>query len=225
MQQELAGLEDLLWKEHYNKSHYEGGWSTLQLRSINGLPENNSAIQSKTLPKGVKYEDTELLESCPYIKEVLDFFKIEKTAVRLMKLSAGASIKPHTDHDLNFEEGEVRLHVPVTTSSQVRFFLEDEQIPMLEGSCWYLNLSLKHSVINDSDKDRVHLVIDGVVNDWLRNYFSDESHHKVILQPSISKVQILEDKIKIIKQLRLMKTAVADQLADEMEAQLKPTND
>ena len=40
---------------------------------------------------------------------------------------------------------------------------------MREGECWYLRLSEPHRVINDGDTDRVHLVIDAIVDDWMRN--------------------------------------------------------
>jgi hypothetical protein len=35
------------------------------------------------------------------------------------------------------------------------------------GSCWYLRLADPHSVINGGDTDRVHMVIDATVNDWI----------------------------------------------------------
>jgi len=38
---------------------------------------------------------------------------------------------------------------------------------MAPGSVWYLRLADPHSVVNDGDIDRVHLVIDAEMNDWL----------------------------------------------------------
>lgn len=222
MKQELAGLETGLWKDHYNRNNYEGSWSTIQLRSVNGLLENNTAIQASALQGEHAFKDTPLLHHCPYIKEVIGFFQMEKTAVRLMKLDAGAVIKPHSDHSLNFEEGEVRIHIPVITDPQVKFFLEEEQIPMQEGSCWYLNLSLQHSVNNESNIDRVHLVIDGIVNDWLKEYFNNDQHHKIEMEgPPAETEYNREDKLKIIAQLRSMGTETGDKLADEMQASLQ----
>jgi hypothetical protein len=40
---------------------------------------------------------------------------------------------------------------------------------MNEGEGWYLNLSLPHRVENNGTTDRVHLVIDYVVNEWMRS--------------------------------------------------------
>jgi hypothetical protein len=39
---------------------------------------------------------------------------------------------------------------------------------MAPGECWYNDFTELHSVHNDGDGDRVHLTIDCVVNDWLR---------------------------------------------------------
>ncbi len=42
---------------------------------------------------------------------------------------------------------------------------------MAAGSRWYLRLSDLHSVANRGPVDRVHLVIDAVVNDWIATLF------------------------------------------------------
>jgi hypothetical protein len=34
------------------------------------------------------------------------------------------------------------------------------------GECWYINANLPHSVSNLGGTDRIHLVMDWVVNDW-----------------------------------------------------------
>jgi hypothetical protein len=55
----------------------------------------------------------------------------------------------------------------------VRFFLQGRQVPMAVGEAWYLNVNLPHSVENTGDSDRVHLVIDAIVNDWVRGLIAD----------------------------------------------------
>ena len=46
---------------------------------------------------------------------------------------------------------------------------------MKEGECWYLDLSLPHWVENHGKTDRIHLVIDCLVNDWLRELILNEA--------------------------------------------------
>src|SRR5215218_5564073 len=174
MQAELAMLNTSVWMQHYNKSMYDGGWSVLPLRSINGSLNNIISIHNDASLERV-YSNTALLQHCPYLQSVIDYFECEKTSVRLMKLEPRALIKPHSDHELSFEEGEARFHITVKTNPGVIFLLENERVIMQEGECWYLNLSLKHSVRNESDTERVHLVIDIRVNEWIKQLFDNEA--------------------------------------------------
>jgi mannose-6-phosphate isomerase-like protein (cupin superfamily) len=219
MQQEVSRLEAEFWKPHYNEKHYQGSWTTLPLRSINGSTDNHISIQESSLQKEMAYKDTFLLDNCNYLQTVINFFECEKMSVRLMKLDAGAIIKEHTDYAMSFEEGEARFHIPVVSNAGVVFFIEDEKIPMKEGECWYLNLSLKHRVNNFGDSGRIHLVIDCKVNDWITNLLNEGAELKQEISEKQDGVTYsASDKIKIIQQLRLMGTPVADKLADTMEA-------
>ena len=218
MQQEMHTIETALWKPHYNEKHYEGSWTILPLRSINGSEENNISIHSSSLQQNMAYKDTRLLGGCSYLQSVIGFFECEKMSVRLMNLDAGAIIKEHTDHEMSLEEGEARFHIPIQTNSGVDFFSEDEKLPMKEGECWYVNLSLKHRVNNFGDTSRVHLVIDCKVNGWINNLINKEAAlRQDVSEKQEDKDYTAADKIKIIQELRLMGTHVADELADKME--------
>lgn len=220
MQEELASLEEGWWKKHYNKAHYEGEWKVLPLRSIDGREENVISVHAAA---GVhEWKDTPLLERCSYLQSVLSFFETQKNAVRLMKLEAGGVIKEHCDLDLNFEEGEVRLHIPIITNSQVEFYLQEERVIMQEGECWYLNLSLPHKVKNAGATARTHLVIDCRVNDWVKTLFEKPSAcYKAIDNTQLEKKYSGEEQLKIIAQLKLMNTATSLHLATKMEKEMK----
>jgi hypothetical protein len=114
------------------------------------------------------FADTPMLAACPYFRQVLDTFAAPLRAVRLMRLTAGSVIKEHTDHELSFEDGTVRIHVPVVTNAEVEFYLNRSRVVLEVGSSWYLRLSDPHSVANRGTADRVHMVIDAEVNDWVR---------------------------------------------------------
>jgi mannose-6-phosphate isomerase-like protein (cupin superfamily) len=218
MQAEAGNLISTAWREHYNKKHYEGGWSILPLRSIGGSLDNTYSIHFSANEK-IVYQDTLLLAGCEYFKKVLDFFQCEKTSVRLMKLEAGAIIKEHSDQEMSFEEGEVRFHIPVHTNQRVEFYIMDEKVPMKEGECWYLNLSLKHRVSNLGNTDRIHLVIDCRVNDWVKDMFNNVLLKKEISEEELRPHYSPEEKLRIIQQLRLMNTDIGNELADKMESE------
>lgn len=216
MQKELMHLSGGNWKAHYNTSHYEGDWSILPLRSINGSIDNTIAIHASA--SNLLYADTILLNHCPYIQSVIASFNCEKTSVRLMKLNAGALIKEHTDLDMNIEAGEARFHIPVQTNSDVAFYIMEDLIPMQEGECWYLNLSLPHKVHNRSNTDRIHLVIDVIVNDWVTNLLNQPGLKRKDIENIQEKTLGEEDHKKIIAELRYQNTTTSLQLADKMES-------
>jgi len=165
MRRDLAGLESSDWIDHFVPQNYEGTWSVLPFRAPAGARHPIQTIYSD--PSCDTFVDTPLLARCPYFSQMLAAFQCPLHAVRLMRLTPGSTIKPHADHDLAAELGRVRLHVPVATNPDVDFRLNGEPIVMDEGECWYVRLSDTHSVANRGRTDRVHLVIDALVNPWL----------------------------------------------------------
>jgi hypothetical protein len=112
-----------------------------------------------------------VLEQCPYIREVLSTFHCPLKVVRLLRLAAGSQILEHSDYCLSYEDGEVRVHIPVQTNPQVEFAVDGRALPLAEGECWYINFNLKHRIHNRGLTDRIHLVIDCKINPWLEAMF------------------------------------------------------
>jgi hypothetical protein len=211
MQAEMLHPDKTAWKPHYQKLHYEGDWSAVPLRSVNGDAEN-IFISPEGNPE---YKDTVFLDNCIYFKEVLSTFKCPLLAVRLLKLNAGAIIKEHKDTELCYEKGEIRIHIPVITNDEVEFYLDKEKMNLKEGECWYMNFNLPHAVNNKSKVDRIHLVIDTVVNDWVKELFSLPAVNKKEMdEPGFDK----DTKQQIISRLRELNTETANRMADEIEA-------
>lgn len=217
MQAELNLLGNHLWALHFQVKHYAGEWSAIPLRSINGDLENKfiSPVEDASL-----YKDTELLNRCPYFQEVLAYFKCPLMAARLLKLTPGTQVHEHRDYDLCFEEGLARFHIPVLTNPDIEFILQGEPMQLKEGECWYMNFNLPHSLHNKSNSDRVHLVIDAVVNDWMRELFAQPGiKNKKETEPAPRHSR--EEQNEIIAHLRKMNTEISNKLADEMESQLR----
>jgi len=153
------------WIDHLVKSNYEGDWSVLPLRITAGATHPVMMIYAD--PTAVRFEDAPALARMPYFRHVLAQFACPLQTVRLMRLTPGSHIREHRDHDLAAEQGAARLHVPITTSPDVAFLLNGSRVEMEPGSAWYLRLADPHSVVNRGQADRIHLVIDCVVDDWL----------------------------------------------------------
>jgi hypothetical protein len=168
LQRDLAALDAGAWVPHFNKPYYQGDWSGAPLRSVGGRAGWLYPDPAAQTP----YADTELLARCPAFGEVLAALPFEHQAVRLLRLAPGSRIREHTDYNQSYEDGEIRLHIPIRTNPDVDFFLAGERVVMREGECWYMNFNLPHRVENRGASERVHLVVDGFVNDWVRAIFA-----------------------------------------------------
>ena len=156
------------WISHFNTPIYQGDWSGIALRAVKG---GHSLLYPDPLATE-GFIETEMMRRCLCVPSVLSAFRCELTTVRFLKLGAGAWIRPHRDYQLGIEDGEIRIHIPVATNPRVEFVLNDRQVEMKEGEAWYLNFNLQHSVRNGGTTDRIHLVVDCVVNDWILSFFN-----------------------------------------------------
>lgn len=160
MRNELAALET--WEPHFNQAYYQGEWSGVALRS-------NSAHLPLFVDPKAEFRPTAAAARVPYIAECLQQFRCELRSARLLKLTPGSTIAEHSDAGVSLEHAEARLHVPVITNDAAEFVVGGESVVMRPGECWYINISLPHRAANRGTTDRIHLVVDVLVNDWLRN--------------------------------------------------------
>ena len=155
------------------------------------------------------------MDNFPSVKKLLSGLQCPVMSARFLNLQAGAIIKEHTDSDLAFEKGEARLHFSIFTNPAVEFYCEGELLFLPEGGCWYLNANLPHNVSNRSDQDRIHLVVDCKVNDWLKEKITASDHI------AIKKETVDDNLLKMIKELRYQDTERSNKLADELEEKIK----
>lgn len=210
MQTELLST-DGAWQPHINKFHYKGSWQVLALRSPGGDHKN---IIPDLIGES-EFLDTAYMGHFASVKKLLGTLHCPVMAARFLNLQAGAIIKQHTDADLAFEKGEARLHFPVFTNPLVEFYCETDRVFLNEGDCWYLNANLPHSVLNNSGTDRVHLVVDCKVNDWLKNVI--ELSEETACKDEGPDPNLLP----MIKELRYQNTVASNKLAARLEAEIK----
>jgi len=198
------------WMPHYSTADYTGDWHVLPLRTPGGNSDNPFA----DLFSHEQFEHTTLLNNLPETSKFLEKIECEKLSVRLLNLHAGSVIKAHRDIELSFEQGEARLHVPIFTNPNVEFYVDEDRVVMNEGECWYINANIKHRVSNNGMADRIHLVIDCKVNEWLTKMITEGRKKTVFLKkdPDTTK--------QIVMSLRMSNTSYANELADRMEVEL-----
>lgn len=164
LQAELARLPSQVWTTHFNTEYHDGGWSGVALISADGDLARLYAGPSDN-GNGIA---TPLLAQCPAMQAAMASLPCSIQSARLLRMAAGTAIREHRDYGLGLDEGLVRLHIPVVSHPDVEFYLDGVRVPMREGECWYLDFGLPHRVQNHSAQERVHLVMDCVVEDLLR---------------------------------------------------------
>lgn len=97
-------------------------------------------------------------------EEIEEFFKMHYSEGRLIRmmivnLPAGKSIIPHTDTAPGLINCH-RHHIPVYTNEKVIFKVNDKPKHMQINEVWEIENSLKHSVTNNSEYDRIHIIAD-----------------------------------------------------------------
>lgn len=217
--EDLAKAMKGQWIPHFNTGGYSGNWNAVSLYAADGNENNIFAHQAGN----VSISETPLMKECTYFREVLDYFQFPVLSVRLLRLEAGAVIKPHTDHELGYEDGQFRLHIPIVTNPDIEFILDGERLTMLPGECWYTNVNLVHSVANRGTADRVHLVIDGVRNAWTDELFfslAPEASFEVVREEKLTRETIL----RMLEELRNNPQIADHPLIPQLEAQLRKTD-
>jgi len=210
---DLNRLQSKDWLKHINQRAHHGGWRALSLRSIDGRTDTISVSDMDQ----ARYADTPYLAVCDYLPEVLAQLKCPLHSARLMSLAAGEEIKRHTDRELSFKDGYVRLHIPIQTHPDVIFTIDDQQVHFAPGECWYMNANSPHQVINNSTQDRIHLVVDCSVNDWLSELFHRAGYRDEAVQYKYGDPSITDENAPhVIAQLEAMGTDTGMEIAHKI---------
>jgi len=105
------------------------------------------------------------------ILEFLQKFKAPLARVRFAMLAPGFKIKPHIDYDPSYI---VRYHVPLITDEQAVLCIEKngvcntKHLPA-DGKVYFFNSGFRHWAENNSQKWRLHLIVDVQNQDDLVN--------------------------------------------------------
>lgn len=180
-----------LWQDHYSSYNKRRSWHAVSLRSFGGdpafieKPAEMSRAWRAEHPHLLQQPcvDTPLLDQLPGARQMLQGFDCQLERVRLMRLTPGGELTRHadiTDRNAGTANGQiVRLHLPIITDPAVMFTswnLDDQptHAHMSHAEWWYLDVRKPHAARNDSTVERVHLVVDAVCNDWVREMILPE---------------------------------------------------
>lgn len=79
--------------------------------------------------------------------------------VLVTRLRPGARVTPHCDGGAPATYYD-RFHIVLHSRPGCVFRAGDEHVNMLTGEVWWFDNTKEHEVVNDSDDDRIHLIVD-----------------------------------------------------------------
>lgn len=188
IEQIAAKLENLniKFQNHYSNYNKKKSWSAISLRGytpdimrIEKPVEMSKKWKEEHKDEEFYLQDTFLRQEFPEVEELLSFLgDAELHRIRFMRLTpGGGELTRHTDQvdpdsGLNINNLS-RLHFPIRTNSKVKFGVWEptgnkKEVNMKVGECWVLDTRKPHTVINEGDEDRIHLVVDVKTNEKLK---------------------------------------------------------
>lgn len=116
-----------------------------------------------------KNSQDELFKIYKYLEDLYSGSIIRCEIIKLKKFS---KVYKHTDGGALLHYSR-RVHLPLVTNKDVTFTVMDNTIHMLEGNGYEINNQLPHAVDNNSNCDRIHMIID-ILPDDMVNYGIEE---------------------------------------------------
>jgi hypothetical protein len=121
--------------------------------------DESFSINKFTLTENYPFFKDEILKLESYLKEKIQEEGFIFRAI-LVNLPKKKSIPPHKDSGKSLEVPR-RIHIPIITNEDCYFTVGEVTKNMKEGEIWEINNDKKmHSVSNDGDADRIHLIVD-----------------------------------------------------------------
>ncbi len=108
-------------------------------------------------------------ELSPLLEIISAYYGNDGYFIRILfaRLLAGRTIMPHIDFVFSLLHCH-RIHVPIITNDKVLFLVGGETRNMKIGEVCEINNATVHSVANNGDESRTHLIIDWAPNSILR---------------------------------------------------------
>lgn len=151
---EFLSVKDMLVL-HRSEDKYSNlanvGWKSLTIYGI---------APDVTVKSEQKHDWTTVAEKCPFtVNWIKEHFEINNNTgrIRFMLLEPGGYILPHVDRDT---VGLKETNIAITNPKNCRFqFLDRGKIPFEPGSAFLIDTSKKHMVVNNSEEDRLHIIV------------------------------------------------------------------
>jgi hypothetical protein len=160
------------FSSHRGGEYSHAGWESLTIHGLGWDKHENYDTYGYKKGKDASSDMywTEIADLCPittkWLKEVFPCGKYGR--VRFMLLRAGGKIALHSDSSIKLIEN---INVALNNPPGCKWIWGDgEEIIMEAGGVYAMNLHYYHSVVNESNEDRMHMIIarHDATNEWKR---------------------------------------------------------
>ena len=177
---EIEKINAKLGEKFHDKKYMQGaskqlykdtkGWQGIPLINetgkggSEGLRYGGTANVFKTIAE-TQYFPTEYLKKSQLLQELFGTlerkYNTQCGLARILKLEKGGNIAPHIDYIHPSSRSKVRCHIPLVSQHPTIYMTIDERNYFLEpGNLYMTDVSKRHSVRNNSNIDRIHIVVD-----------------------------------------------------------------
>ena len=95
------------------------------------------------------------------IQDIIKKFYGDGEIIRIELVTLPKKSKVPNHYDVGDSlQNDRRIHLVLQTNENVIFTVDGEEKNMKVGELWEINNSKYHSVVNDGDTDRIHMIID-----------------------------------------------------------------
>lgn len=91
--------------------------------------------------------------------------------ILIVSLCSGGVITPHADEGAYADYYE-RFHIVLKSEPGNIFYCDGEYVEMKIGELWWFNHKEKHHVVNHSETERIHVIVDCVAPNYRRERLS-----------------------------------------------------
>jgi aspartyl/asparaginyl beta-hydroxylase (cupin superfamily) len=170
----------LLQNDFFTREEIQGISNTIHSQSWKPVWEDGSYADDKWREIKVitDYKDTDFYKLFPELDKVKSFFKSDIISMMFYSMTPGAEIHPHRDMIGNVGWGGLRFHIPIQTNPNLIFKVSNKRVIMNVGELWALDTSYLHAVSNKGDTERIHLVFDIKVNEWVKTSLLPKRNYK-----------------------------------------------
>lgn len=159
------------------------GNSALILVSVKGEINDEFAISGQMQP-------TNFLLRSPYLQQVLKAIAAPISRTRLMRIAPGAKVGNHLDARYHWYR-RIRIHIPVVTHPAIKFNCNGKSVHMGVGEAWTFDGSLPHGVVNSTEQERIHLVIDTKGSEILNKMLQQNSNFSSQYIPYVPEEKVI----------------------------------